>query len=58
MLARIGSWAAVLGSVVTGKDETYSEEETERRREAALKRLLSTPPKPQGKLADERKRTD
>ena len=28
-------------------DETYSEEETERRREAALKRMLATPHKPQ-----------
>ena len=27
--------------------ETYSEEETERRREAALKRMLTTPHKPQ-----------
>ena len=27
-------------------EETYSEEETERRREAALKRLLATPPQP------------
>ncbi|MBM0170089.1 hypothetical protein [Altererythrobacter sp. C41] len=28
------------------ESETYSEEETERRREAALKRMLKTPPKP------------
>ena len=28
------------------KDETYSEEETVRRREAALKRMLQTPHKP------------
>ena len=28
------------------ESETYSEEETERRREAALKRLLKTPHKP------------
>jgi len=28
------------------KDETYSEAETEARREATLKKLLSTPPKP------------
>ena len=27
-------------------ENTYSEEETERRREAALKRLLATPPQP------------
>ena len=27
-------------------NETFSEAETEARREAALKRLLSTPPKP------------
>lgn len=31
-------------------DETYSKEETERRREAALKRMLATPHKPQEKL--------
>jgi len=28
------------------KDETYSEAETEARREATLKKLLETPPKP------------
>jgi hypothetical protein len=28
--------------------ETYSEEETKRRREAALKRMLATPHKPHG----------
>jgi hypothetical protein len=27
-------------------DETYSEEETDKRREAALKRMLQTPHKP------------
>ena len=26
-------------------EETYSEEETERRRDAAIKRMLSTPPR-------------
>lgn len=31
-------------------EETYSEEETERRREAALKRMLATPHKPHEKL--------
>ena len=30
----------------SGSDERYSEEETVRRREAMLKRMLSTPPKP------------
>jgi hypothetical protein len=30
----------------TPKDETYSEEETVKRREAALKRMLNTPHKP------------
>ena len=30
----------------TPNDETYSEEETVRRREAALKRMLQTPHKP------------
>lgn len=38
--------------------ETYSEAETEARREAALKRMLATPPKPhaevKGKRADKR----
>lgn len=29
------------------EDETYSEEETVRRREAAIQRLLKTPHKPQ-----------
>jgi hypothetical protein len=39
-------------------DETYSEEETERRREAALKRMLATPHKSQEKLkkGDQRRR--
>jgi hypothetical protein len=36
-------------------DETYSEEETERRREAALKVMLATPHKPH-KPIGERKR--
>ena len=29
-----------------GNDETYSDAETERRRDTAIKRMLSTPPKP------------
>ena len=32
------------------KDEPYSEEETVRRREATLKRMLSTPPKPHDQM--------
>ncbi|HXH52323.1 MAG TPA: hypothetical protein VNH53_02685 [Sphingomicrobium sp.] len=32
------------------KDETYSEEETVARREAALKRMLNTPHKPHKSL--------
>jgi hypothetical protein len=36
-------------------DETYSEEETVKRREAALQRMLNTPPKPQGELKRGRK---
>lgn len=32
------------------KDETYSEEETVARREAALKRMLATPHKPHKSL--------
>jgi hypothetical protein len=35
-------------------DETYSEEETVRRREAALKRMLTTPPKPHKEMKKER----
>jgi hypothetical protein len=35
-------------------DEQYSEAETERRREAALKRMLSTPHKPLGKKYESR----
>jgi hypothetical protein len=31
-------------------DETYSEEETVARREAALKRMLATPPKPHDQM--------
>lgn len=43
---------------MTDPEETYSEEETERRREAALKRMLATPHKPQEKLkkGDQRRR--
>jgi hypothetical protein len=46
-------------------DEQYSDEETERRREDALKRMLSTPPKQhaemkigRGKSAKERTASD
>lgn len=40
-------------------DETYSEAETERRREELLKRILSTPPKHRGKSSgDIRKGAD
>jgi hypothetical protein len=31
---------------MTERDETYSDEETERRANATLKRMLATPPKP------------
>jgi hypothetical protein len=34
---------------MTDDPETYSEEETQRRREAALKRMLATPHKPHEK---------
>lgn len=33
-------------------EDTYSEEETEARREAALKRMLATPHRPQKPLAE------
>jgi hypothetical protein len=53
------------GSVMTKADqkpldETYSEEETVARREAALRRMLATPPKPHkdSKLGKSRKRSD
>ena len=36
------------------KDETYSEEETVARREAALKRMLQTPHKPQHEMVKKR----
>jgi hypothetical protein len=35
-------------------DESYSKQETERRREAALKRMLSTPHKPHKSLGKKR----
>jgi len=38
--------------------ETYSEEETERRREAALKRMLATPHKPHEDVKKKRQRRD
>lgn len=38
-----------MASPAQDQDETYSEAETIARREAALKRLLETPPKPHGK---------
>lgn len=38
------------------KDETYSEAETEARREAALKRMLATPPKKHKELGKHRPR--
>lgn len=47
---------------MANSDESYSEEETERRREAALKRMLATPHKPRAKAGkggaerDERQR--
>ena len=37
-------------AMTNAPDETYSEEETERRREATLKRMLATPHKPHEKL--------
>lgn len=36
-------------SVMADDPETYSDEETQRRREAALKRMLATPHKPHAK---------
>jgi hypothetical protein len=39
----------------TSSDETYSEEETARRRDEALRRALSMPPKPHKVESEERK---
>lgn len=44
-----GGGGSVLGMANNPKEETYCEEETERRREAALKRMLATPHKPHEK---------
>lgn len=38
-------------------DEAYSEEETEARREAALKRLLATPHKPHEPIGNKRRKS-
>jgi hypothetical protein len=40
------------------KDETYSEEETKRRADAALKRMLQTPHKPQKAIEQSGRRKD
>jgi hypothetical protein len=40
----------------TPKDETYSEEETKRRADAALKRMLQTPHKPHKPLSERQPR--
>jgi len=37
--------------------DQYSEEETVRRREAALKRMLNTPPKPHSEMKGRRPKT-
>jgi len=40
------------------REETYSEEETVARREAALKQMLATPPKPHKKGAADARKSD
>jgi len=40
------------------KNEQHSEEETERRREAALKRMLSTPHRPHKPMGKKKKQKD
>jgi hypothetical protein len=39
---------------MTTEDERYSEEETARRRDDAIRRALNTPPKPQRELVGKR----
>jgi hypothetical protein len=48
-----GKWfkELVTSFAMTDDPNTHSEEETERRREAALKRMLATPHKPHQKLS-------
>jgi len=43
---------------MSDKDDTYSEEETAARREAALKQMLATPPKPHKKGAADAGKSD
>jgi hypothetical protein len=43
---------------MTDDPETYSEKETQRRREAALKRMLATPHKPHTKGKKEKSEDD
>ena len=40
-------WACYLGLMDAKADDQYSDEETERRMRDALRRALTTPPKPQ-----------
>jgi hypothetical protein len=40
----------MLGAMKSRKDEQYSREETARRRDEAIRRALSTPPKPHSEI--------
>ena len=43
---------------ISGEEEFYDEHETVRRREAALKRMLTTPPKPHSEMKGKRPKSE
>ena len=50
-----GTLGVGMADTVQKSDESYSEAETVARREAALKRMLATPPKPHTAIKGKRK---